>query len=211
MKRVEAGFTLIELLVALAIFAMLAAAGVLMLGNAVSAQSAVRQHLDAQGDMLRVSALIDSDMAQALPRVSRTEAGTLAPAFFSRAPTGEEPFLQFVRGGWANLDDAPRPDLQKVEYWLRDGRLERRTYPMVDGAEGGDPALLVDGVDALQLAFRDAKGVWADQWQQPGPLAMPIAMRMIVTRRDAPPLVLMFRVGTGTLDLGGGKDGHGGA
>lgn len=205
MKRGEAGFTLIELLVALTIFAMLSAAGVLLLGNAVSAQGAVRQHLDARGDMLRVVALLDADMAQAVPRISRTEAGTLAPAFFARAPSGGEPFLQFVRGGWTNMDDAPRPDLQKVEYWLRDGRLERRTYPMVDGAEGGDPALLIDGIETLDLAFRDGRGVWTDAWQRTGPLAMPVAVRMVVTRGDARPLTLMFRVGTGEPDTGGGE------
>ena len=40
------GFTLIELLVALMIFAMLASAGVLLLGNSVSAQAQVKARLD---------------------------------------------------------------------------------------------------------------------------------------------------------------------
>ena len=39
MRFAEHGFTLIELLVALMIFAMLASAGVLLLGNSVSAQA----------------------------------------------------------------------------------------------------------------------------------------------------------------------------
>lgn len=208
-KRGETGFTLIELLVALMIFAMLSAAGVLLLGNAVSAQGAARQHLDAQGDMLRVVALIEADMAQALPRISRTESGMLAPVFFSRTPSEGEPFLQFVRGGWSNLDDTPRPDLQKVEYWLRDGRLERRTFPMVDGAEGGEPALLIDGVESLELAFRDAKGAWIDTWQQSKPLSMPIATRMVIRRRNSSALTLLFQVGTGELDLAGEEDGDG--
>src|SRR3546814_4057874 len=40
------GFTLIELLVALVIFAMLAGAGVLLLGNSVAGQGTVRERLD---------------------------------------------------------------------------------------------------------------------------------------------------------------------
>ena len=44
--RGEQGFTLIELLVALMIFAMLAAAGVLLLGNSVSAQAQIKAQLD---------------------------------------------------------------------------------------------------------------------------------------------------------------------
>jgi len=207
-RSAQQGFTLIELLIALTIFAMLSAAGVLLLGNAVSAQGAVKQHLDAQGDLLRVVALIESDMAQAVPRISRTESGTLAPAFFARTPSNEEPFVQFVRGGWANMDNAPRPALQKVEYWLREGRLERRTYPMVDGAEGSEPALLVEEVSSLQLSFRGPDGAWIEEWQQPRPLAMPVALRMVVTRAGAPSLTLIFRVGTGEAgpEAGDGGD-----
>ncbi|MGE4432068.1 MAG: type II secretion system minor pseudopilin GspJ [Sphingobium sp.] len=193
----QQGFTLIELLVALMIFAMLAAAGVLLLGNAVSAQGAVARHLDEQGAMTRIVALLDQDMARAVPRISRTETGLLAPAFFSRAPSDREPFLQFVRGGWSNMDDAPRPSVQKVEYWLREGRLERRGYPMVDGAQGDEPVMLLEDVRALSLAFRDRNGEWVEEWQQTRPLAMPTAMRMVMTRADRPPLTLLFRVSGG--------------
>lgn len=191
------GFTLVELLVALFIFALLSAAGVMLLGNAVSAQGAVGQRLDEQGGLVRVVALLEQDMAQAVPRVSRTESGLLAPAFFARTPSPDAPFLQFVRGGWSNPDDAPRADLAKVEYWLRDGRLERRVYPAVDGAAGGDPADLLDRIENIAPAFRDAKGQWSDEWQQPGPKAMPVAMRLTIVRRGAAPLTLLFRVGAG--------------
>jgi len=204
-RSAQQGFTLIELLVALTIFAMLAAAGVVLLGDAVSAQGAVKRHLDAQGDMARVVALIDQDMAQALPRISRTESGLLAPAFFSRPPSNEEPFLHFVRGGWSNPDDAPRASVRKVEYWLRDGRLERRGYPMIDGAAGEEPALLLDDVRALSLAYRERGGAWIDLWQKEKPLAMPVAMRMVVTRAGQPPLTLLFRVGAGQREEGASK------
>ena len=204
-RSAQQGFTLIELLVALSIFAMLAAAGVLLLGNAVSAQGAVKRHLDGQGDMTRVVALIDQDMAQALPRISRTESGLLAPAFFSRPPSDEAPFLHFVRGGWSNPDDVPRASVQKVEYWLRGGRLERRGYPMVDGAAGDEPALLLDDVRALSVAFREPGGEWIDLWQRDRPLAMPVAMRMVVTRAGQPPLTLLFRIGGGREEAYNGQ------
>src|SRR3546814_1759446 len=48
------GFTLIELLVALVIFAMLAGAGVLLLGNSVAAQGQVRERLDELASIQRV-------------------------------------------------------------------------------------------------------------------------------------------------------------
>tara|TARA_R110000782_G_scaffold78276_7_gene155337 strand:- start:9618 stop:10295 length:678 start_codon:yes stop_codon:yes gene_type:complete len=208
-RSAQQGFTLIELLVALSIFAILAASGVMLLGNAVSAQGQMAQRLEEQGGMLRVVSLLEQDLAQAVPRVSRTENGLLAPAFYSRAPSQDEPFLQFVRGGVANLDDSPRASLQKVEYWLREGRLERRTYPMLDGAQGDIPAMLIDNLEDIELGFRNESGEWLEQqWQSAKPLAMPIAMRMIIRRVGAPPLTLLFRVGTGQLNAA--QQGQGG-
>jgi len=208
-RSAQQGFTLIELLVALSIFATLSAAGVMLLGNAVSAQGQIAEKLEEQGGMLRVAALLDQDMGQAVPRISRTESGLLAPVFFAREPSQNAAFLHFVRSGWANLDDAPRANVQKVEYWLRDGKLERRTYPMLDGAQGNEAAVLIDDVSAITLGFRDATGVWADEWQQADPAAMPVAARITITRSGEAPLTLMFIVGTGDADTPKGPEGAG--
>jgi len=191
------GFTLIELLVALTIFAMLAAAGVLLLGNSVSAQSAVRLRLDGMAGIQRTNGALTGDLAQAVSRISRTEAGTLAPAFFARAQGDEAPIMQFVRGGWTNLDGSPRPSLQKVEYWFRLGKLERRTYPLVDGAAGAQPAALLEGVSDVRLRFRDARGDWLDDWTTQQPDLLPRAVEMRIEREGEPPLTMMYLVGPG--------------
>ena len=158
MRSAEHGFTLIELLVALMIFAMLASAGVLLLGNSVSAQAQVKARLDDMAAVQRAGGALAGDLGQAVPRITRTEAGTLAPAFWAHDVGDAQPVMQFVRGGWDNLGDMPRPSLQKVEYWVRQGRLERRTYAQLDGAAGDDPAALLDNVEAVTLRFRDAQG-----------------------------------------------------
>lgn len=207
MAREESGFTLIELLVALMIFAMLAAAGVLLLGNGVSAQAQVRARLDDMASVQRAAGALAADLGQAVPRISRTEAGTLAPAFWSHREGEAMPVLQFVRGGWDNLGDLPRPSLQKVEYWVRQGRLERRTYAQVDGAAGDDPAALLDNVDDVQLRFRDGEGQWRDEWTPTQPDLMPRAVEMTVTRRGEPPVTLRFLVAPGPTQrqAGGGE------
>src|SRR3546814_13222495 len=71
------GFTLIELLVALVILAMLAGAGVLLLGNSVAAQGQVRERLDELASIQRVRGALSADLGQAAPRISRTAAGPL--------------------------------------------------------------------------------------------------------------------------------------
>ncbi|KEQ55360.1 type II secretion system minor pseudopilin GspJ [Sphingobium chlorophenolicum] len=196
----QSGFTLIELLVALTIFAMLAAAGVMLLGNSVSAQAQIKLRLDDMAAVQRASGALAADLGQAIPRISRTEAGTLAPAFWSHREGESLPILQFVRGGWDNLGDLPRPSLQKVEYWVRQGRLERRTYAQVDGAAGDDPAALLDHVEDIALRFRDARGEWREEWTPTQPDLMPRAVEMVVTRTGEPPVTLRFMVGPGPAE-----------
>ena len=193
----ERGFTLIELLVALMIFAMLAGAGVLLLGNSVSAQAQVKARLDDMAAIQRAGGAIGGDLGQAVARITRTESGTLAPAFWAD-PQGEgQPVMQLVRGGWDNLGDLPRPSLQKIEYWVRQGRLERRSYAQLDGAAGEEPAALLEHVEAVTLRFRDAEGKWRDKWTPTQPDLLPRAVEMTLTRTGEPPVMLRFLVAPG--------------
>ena len=196
-RSTEHGFTLIELLVALMIFAMLAGAGVLLLGNSVSAQAQVKARLDDMASVQRASGALAADLGQAMPRIARTEAGTLTPAFWAHDDGESAPVMQFVRGGWDNLGDLPRPSLQKVEYWVRQGRLERRTYAQLDGAAGEEPAALLDNVETVVLRFRDAQGEWREDWTPTQPDLLPRAVEMMVTRTGEPPVMLRFLVAPG--------------
>ena len=211
MRSAEHGFTLIELLVALMIFAMLASAGVLLLGNSVSAQAQVKARLDDMAAVQRAGGALAGDLGQAVPRITRTEAGTLAPAFWAHDVGDAQPVMQFVRGGWDNLGDMPRPSLQKVEYWVRQGRLERRTYAQLDGAAGDDPAALLDNVEAVTLRFRDAQGRWREDWTPGQPDLLPKAVEMMVTRTGEPPVMMRFLVAPGPVEKLEGAEGAAGA
>jgi general secretion pathway protein J len=199
-RSAEHGFTLIEVLVALMIFAMLSIAGVALLRGSVSSQDTVRNHLDGLADVQRALATLESDLAQATVRISRTQTGTLAPAFFARAPGGDLPMLQFVRMGWSNPDNAPRPSVQKVEYWWREGRIERVGYIHVDGAAPSEPAVLLSDVTALSLRFRDMRGEWRQDWAPAQPDLLPRLVEMSVTIRGRQPLVMRFLVGPGAVE-----------
>ncbi len=148
----------------------------------------------------RASGALAADLGQAVPRITRTEAGTLAPAFWAHGEGEAQPVMQFVRGGWDNLGNLPRPSLQKVEYWVRQGRLERRSYAQLDGAAGDDPATLLDNVEAVVLRFRDGQGKWRDAWMPTQPDLMPRAVEMQVTRTGEPPVVLRFLVAPGPME-----------
>lgn len=191
----EGGFTLVELMVALFIFAMLSAAGVMLLSGSVGAQGVVQQRLDGLAEVQRAASLMTVDFAQATPRISRTRNGTLAPAFFAAGADQPDPAVQFVRTGRDNPDGLDRSGLQKLEYGVVDGRLIRRAYPQVDGAEPERAAVLLDGVQGVAFRFRGPDGLWRADWRSADPLAMPRAVELSVVRRDADPIRLLFLVG----------------
>jgi len=169
------GFTLVELLVALVIFGLLSAAGVALLSFSVTAQDNSAARMDEVSALRRVGALLTGDLAQAVPRVTRDEAGQSHAAFEGGA---RGVLLSFTRAGWDNPDAEPRPSLQKVEYRLAGNRLERVAYPLLDGARPLAPAEVMNDVQGARLRFRDASGAWLDRWVAARATDMPRAVEL---------------------------------
>lgn len=193
-RSAEHGFTLVEVMVALMIFGMIAAAGVALLSFSVRAQGATATALDDIGAVNRLSSILTADLAQAQDRPTRDTAGALLPAFTGTAAGA--PLLRFVRAGWANIDNAPRSSLQKVEYRLTTGGLERLGYPALDGAAPLPAALLLDRIRAVTLRFRYA-GAWADRWDGNAQAALPQAVELVAVRQNGLRYRMIFLVGTG--------------
>lgn len=187
----RAGFTLVELMVALLIFGMLAAAGVMLLRVSVDSQAAAKTRLDAIAAERRIDALLAADLAQAVARVARNEAGDPLPAF-----DGTEAAFAFVRAGWDNYDDSPRSELQRVEYRIENGRLLRRHWPMLDGAAAEAPSVLAERVTAARLRYRSREG-WRDRWDPLRTDALPQALELTLTRAGGPDYRYVFLVGAG--------------
>jgi general secretion pathway protein J len=172
------GFTLVETLVALLIFGLLAAAGVVILGNSADAQIRLAQVSDAIQDMQRARAALRADLAQAANRTVRGESGAREAAFVSGGGDGR--LFAFVRRGWENPDGAPRASLQYVEYRLEDGRLERRARAMLDGARLGPPAVLAENIESIEVAYRVGAD-WRPDWDAMRADALPPAVRLDMT------------------------------
>lgn len=194
-RSAEHGFTLVEVMIALMIFGMIAAAGVALLSFSVRAQGAAERTLDDLGAVNRLSSILTADLAQVANRPTRDTTGALVPPF--TGASGSDPMLRLVRGGWSNIDDSPRATLQKVEYRLAEGGLERVGYPALDGAAPLPPALLVDQVSGVQWRFRFA-GAWSDTWAATPLATLPQAAELVLTRTDGRRYRMLFLVGTGT-------------
>ncbi|MFN3288361.1 MAG: type II secretion system protein GspJ, partial [Sphingomonadaceae bacterium] len=124
---------------ALAIFALLATAGVAMLRGGADATAAASARQDETARLLRLRALLADDLGQAAARRVRDPGGVLLPAFAGqRGDRLDAPLFALTRRGWANDDALPRASLQRVEWWLSaDGRLQRRAAALLGRAAAG--------------------------------------------------------------------------
>lgn len=194
----EAGFTLVELLVALAIFAMISVAGVTLLRSGSDTQIAVKNRLEEYSRANRLYNAIEGDLAQAVMRPVRDQAGAPVPAFIEGDATAPGALFGFVRAGWSNYDEAPRAGLQRVAYALEGGALKRLSWPMLDGAAPSDAATLVENVSTARLQFRDEKGEWRSDWTATDAEALPRALELRLTIQGKPEQRMLFLVGPQT-------------
>lgn len=194
----EAGFTLVELLVALAIFALISVAGVTLLRSGSHTQIAVKNRLEQYSRTNRLYNAMEGDLAQAVVRPVRDQAGAPVPAFTEGDATAPGALFSFVRAGWSNYDEAPRAGLQRIAYALDGGALKRLSWPMLDGAAASDAATLVENVSAAQLQFRDEKGDWRGDWTATDADALPRALELRLTIQGKPEQRMLFLVGPQT-------------
>lgn len=192
----EHGFTLVEMMVSLLIFALLAAAGVSLLAFSVRAQAGTDRKLADVAALNRLGSALSADLAQARDRQTRDTDGNQLPAFTGASGSGQTPMLRLVRAGWTNIDAAPRPSEQKVEYTLDDGKLQRIAYPLLDGAKADPASTMLDHVDKIALRYR-FDGAWSDSWTSSPRRPLPQAVEMTLTRADGTSLRELFLVGTG--------------
>lgn len=163
----DQGFTLVELLIALALFGLIAALGVALLGGSVRAQDANRRHLARVDEVGRAANLLALDLGSAAS----------GPGSFVAADTASGPVLRFVRVG------------------LPDGR-EAVTLRLDQGAlvrVGSSTETLLTGVARVRVRQR-IKGLWnkAEAGSE-GPA--PDAVELVIDRAGAAPLRLVFVVG----------------
>lgn len=194
----EAGFTLVELLVALAIFALISVAGVTLLRSGSDTQIAVKDRLEGLSRSNRLYNAMEGDLAQAIARPVRDQAGQPVPAFTENDVGTAGALFGFVRAGWSNFDEAPRAGLQRVAYVLEGGALKRLSWPMLDGAAPADAAILIEKVSAAQLQFRDERGEWRSDWTATDRDALPRAVELRLTLAGKPEQRMLFLVGPQT-------------
>jgi len=171
MNRTTCGFTLLELLVALAVFAIMATAAYSGLSNVLFTRAAVEQQTRRLAAVQLAVFRLEQDIQQATPRGVRDEYGDLQPAL--RGGNLLDDALILTRAGWDNPLGQSRATLQRVAYRLREGRLWRLHWDVLD--RGGPVApretLLLDQVREFRARFLDQNVAWWTDWPPPAAAA----------------------------------------
>ena len=161
------GFTLLELLVALAVFAIMATAAYSGLSNVLFTRAAVEQQNRRLAAVQLAIFRLDQDIQQATPRGVRDEYGDPQPALRGGALLDD--VLILTRAGWDNPLGQSRATLQRVAYRLREGRLWRLHWDVLDrgGLVAPRETLLIDQTREFRAQFLDQNGEWRADWPPP--------------------------------------------
>ena len=188
----HAGLTLIELLVAIAVFAVVSA---IMYGSLTQILEN-RDRVLAEQDFWRAFALsfreIDDDLGQARNRPIRDGYGVTQLAFRGEPVdprASARASLAFTRAGVPVIGAGARSDFERVGYQLRDGRLLRLTWPVLDRAPQTKPieSVLIDGIEDMRLRFFDGRA-WSDHWPpaaQSDPLPRGVEITLTLKHRGS--------------------------
>ena len=195
-ERVRSGFTLVEALMALMLFALIAAAGTAVLSTSIDNRFAVGAVNERTAALQRTRSLLRADLGQATTRRTRDRNGEPRPLALAGATGPDDPVLTVTRAGWSNAEYARRSSLQRVEYRLVDGRLERRASRYLDGSRPGPPQRLLTGVSDLTVSFiqngRETPAPIPDPAGRP-----PDAVRLTLTLEGYGPMTHLFLIGSG--------------
>lgn len=164
-RKPQAGFTLIELLVALSIFAVLSVMAYGGLNTILDTDQHTSAQMNRLSDLQKTMLLVQADIEQMRPRPIRDLYGTATAAMRSVA---NEPYrvLEWTRGGRQTYLQTQSSSLMRVGYGLRNNKLLRYHWGVLDQAPDSEPYLaeLLDNVERLSFRFLDDQLEWHEQW-----------------------------------------------
>lgn len=165
--RNDLGFSLVETMVATFIFALVSAAGVMLLVGYQDGRLSLKAADDRLAQIENARSLIRGDFLNAIDRPVRDPFGGNQTGFEGGLYLPDGQLLKFVRGGHMGaLITGDRSALERLEYILRDGQLVRRAYRHTDAtpATPYTDRILLDGIERAAVRF-EAEGLWTEEWR----------------------------------------------
>lgn len=158
------------MLIAIAIFGIIAAAGYRVLDTVLATRERISGEYRRWRDVARALAWIERDLEAVTARPARASSAQAQPALLGFAPSArsDQPLVSFTRTGGVDASGVAAPP-RRIAYRTRDGVIERLTWPAPDPAARSQPtvAVVLRGVSALRLRYRDGAGTWRARWPAP--------------------------------------------
>jgi general secretion pathway protein J len=178
------GFTLVELLVALLVFGIFSVLAYAGLARLLDARERLVDEQRVWQALSTVFLRISDDVAHARARTVKDVSGFALPAFVGRPfdprPLAD-PSLEITRGGVLTYGQGVQSDLRRVAYQLKDGRLVRMTWPVLDRGPVTKPleATLLEGVESFELRYYAVSGSGTlPTWPPAGQVGLPRAVEV---------------------------------
>jgi general secretion pathway protein J len=177
------GVTLIELLVALLIFGIFSVLAYAGLSRLIEGRARLADEQRVWQSLSQVFLRISDDVAHARARTVRDVSGFTLPAFVGRPfdprPLAD-PSLEITRGGVLTYGQGVQSDLRRVAYQLKEGRLVRMTWPVLDRGPVTKPleATLLEGVETFELSYHGTSGAPLNTWPPAGQVGLPRAVEV---------------------------------
>ena len=158
------GFTLLELLISLVIFSLIAAMAYGALNNILIARSQTEAKVQKLYQLQMALTLMERDVEQAVDRPARDGYGDEKPALVGNE-YGDY-LLEFTRTGWLNPLNSPRSHLLRIAYTLKEEKLIRTLWYVLDRAQDSEhyDTVILEGVKSLEIRYLDASGEWQRSW-----------------------------------------------
>lgn len=207
--RSSDGMTLIELLIAMAIFAVMTAGIMITFDSFNRGKEVTEKNAKRLKEYQIAFNIIGRDVLQIIPRPVTDEFGSELPLYSMRSEDGSA--VEFSRAGWnrSPFSKVKRSEIQRVSYYLEEGKVMRAYWKVLDRAEDTVPvrAELLDGVDSLAFSFMylDQNNAWQTSEVWPPQKLMTGEsgeQRTTVPAREFLLLPRVFEIRLNTADLG---------
>lgn len=172
------GFTLLELLVSLAIFSLIAAMAYGGLHTVLQNRNNTERHAQAMQQMQLLYRVLQRDLEQIIGRPVRNEFGDSIQAIL----VNDNGYIELTRSGWSNPLGRPRSNLQRVAWFVRDEKLIRRYWLVLDRAQDSPPLDLeiIDEVEEFSVRLMDEQKKWYSRWPPQSLTQSPSALKIVV-------------------------------